>query len=102
MTRKHLTIAAALAALSITGCSAGEPKYKRGDCITPTDSTYSWYGEYARVEGWGKFTGAWEGEWNYSLWFPHYRSGATLFAKSIEDDTKEVRRSMCIRREEDQ
>ena len=66
------------------------PKYEYGDCITPTDSTYSWYGEYAKVEAFVIKSKGHKGS-SYVLWFPEYKSSDVLFMKSfIEADTKKV------------
>jgi len=65
------------------------PKYEYGDCITPTDSTYSWYGEYAKVESFVIESKGNEGR-SYVLWFPEYKSNRSLFRKEIESGTKKV------------
>ncbi len=76
--------------LGFIGCSwlFDQPKYKLGDCITPTDPISSWYGEYARVDD---FSGS-----AYVLWFPNYKSNTAIFMKTIiESDTKKVKGTNC-------
>lgn len=78
--------------LGFMGCSemVDPPKYEYGDCITPTDPTYTWYGEYAKVEAFvvegikGYQSNA------YVLNFPNYLTTRNLFIKEIESDTKKV------------
>ena len=77
--------------VGILGCSEliESPKYEYGDCITPTDSTYSWYGEYAKVEAFVTESKGYKGR-SYVLWFPDYKSANNLFKKEIESGTKKV------------
>jgi len=79
--------------IAFSASSNNEPKYKRGDCITPTDNTYSWFGKYARVEGVGSIDG-FSGK-TYALLFMNYQSNSTIFSKSIERSTKNVERVLC-------
>ena len=81
----------AISLTGITGCSnlIDPPKYEYGDCITPTDLTYSWYGEYAKVEALVIKSKGNAGR-SYVLWFPEYKSDNSLFMKEIELDTKKV------------
>lgn len=82
---------AILLLFGIISCSEviDPPKYKYGDCITPTNESYSWFGEYAKVEA---FVLESKGTKNrsYVLWFPTYKSINNLFNKEIEKDTKKV------------
>ena len=82
---------ALLLLFGIVGCSEllDPPKYKYGDCITPTSETYSWYGEYAKVEA---FVIESKGTKNssYVLNFRTYKSSNNLFMKEIERGTKKV------------
>jgi len=75
----------------ISGCSEllDPPKYKYGDCITPTIETYSWFGEYAKVEA---FVLESKGTKNssYVLNFRTYKPLNNLFMKEIEQGTKKV------------
>ena len=83
--------------LGFIGCSEmfDPPKYQYGDCITPTDSTYSWYGEYAKVEAFVTKAKGVSGS-SYALWFPEYKSDNVLFMKTfIESDTKKVNPKNC-------
>ena len=78
--------------LGFIGCSEmfDPPKYEYGDCITPTDTSASWHGEYAKVEAFVTEAKGIPGS-SYVLWFPEYKSNDTLFQKSyIEANTKKV------------
>ncbi len=79
-----------LGLLTLAGCS----KYESGDCITPTDPFSSWYGQYARVEAFGKVPD-YEGK-AYTLEFPNYNSASKHFTKDIEFDTKAVGLENCL------
>ena len=70
-----------------------QSEYKRGDCITPTDTTYSWYGQYAEVQA---FTVA-EGFRDplYVLSFPNWVSNSAMFGKDIERFTTKVAEDNC-------
>ena len=70
-----------------------EAKYKRGDCITPNKSSYSWYGEFAKVEAYSAIEG-FSGK-NYILLFPNYLSSAVIFSAKIERDTQKVSSDKC-------
>ncbi|EID0695623.1 TPA: hypothetical protein ACMDT1_003447 [Vibrio parahaemolyticus] len=70
-----------------------DAKYQRGDCITPTKPTYSWYGEYAKVEAYSSVDG-FSGK-NYILLFPNYLASAAVFSSNIEKDTKKVSSEKC-------
>jgi len=79
----------------VASCTpSDEGKYKRGDCITPTDPLYSWHGEYAlvdaysRIEGFGK-------EKRYILTFPRSGSGTSIYDKDIELKTLKVSIELC-------
>ena len=75
----------------IIGCSEvlDSPKYKRGDCITPTNENYSWFGEYAKVEAFVLESTVTKNK-SYVLSFPTYKTSNNLFDKEIERDTKKV------------
>ena len=78
--------------LCFIGCSEviDPPKYQYGDCITATDNSASWYGEYAKVEAFVIKSRGFHGS-SYALWFPEYKSNNVLFQKSyIESNTKKV------------
>jgi hypothetical protein len=75
---------------------AEEPKYKRGDCITPIDPAHAWHGQYARVEGSAVFMDFWDQGISYVLWFPRYRSRTNLYAQVIEPETKKVPPRKCV------
>ena len=78
--------------IGFIGCSemVDPPKYEYGDCITPTDLNASWYGEYAKVDGFVIKAKDTKGS-AYALWFPEYENGDVLFQKSyIEANTKKV------------
>lgn len=84
-------VLALLLLFGIISCSEvlDPPKYKYGDCITPTNESYSWFGEYAKVEA---FVLESKGTKNrsYVLSFPTYIPSNNLFNKEIERDTKKV------------
>ena len=94
MKRTSLTLSLLL--IFAGGCSKviDPPKYESGDCITPIDPAYSWYGQYARVEALGKIPD-YEGE-TYTLEFPNYNSADKHFARYIEFDTKAVDLENCL------
>lgn len=66
-------------------------KYDVGDCITPTDTTYIWYGKYAKITGiyevWGKV--------RYTLTFYKYDSSSNLFDIEIDKYTVSVNVIHC-------
>ena len=80
-----------LMVFGIVGCAEvlDPPKYQLGDCITPTDKAYSWYGEYAKVEAYVQKAKGISGS-SYVLWFPNYKSNNNIFVKDIELSTKKV------------
>ena len=65
------------------------PKYQYGDCITPTDKTSSWYGEYAKVDAYVRVADDISGS-AYVLWFPTFKVNRNIFKKEIELSTKKV------------
>jgi hypothetical protein len=76
------------------GASSNEnPKYVRGDCITPIDQKYSWFGKTAKVEAYSSIDG-FSGK-NYILLFTNYQSNSVIFAKSIEFRTKKIDKRLC-------
>lgn len=82
----------ALLVLFVSGCSSERldtsDKYQRRDCITPTDTSYSWYGEVATVEAYSAIDG-FSGKL-YILSFPEYRSNSAIFDPEIEGTTAKV------------
>lgn len=68
-------------------------KYKRGDCITPINKAYSWYGKYATVEAVSKLDGF--AGVNYILLFNNYLSNSAIFSLAIETDTRRVDSAFC-------
>ena len=85
------TLALVLMVFGLVGCAEvlDPPKYQFGDCITPTDKAYSWYGEYAKVEAYVQKAEGISGS-SYVLWFPTYKSNNNMFVKDIELSTKKV------------
>ncbi len=73
---------------------AGESKYSRGDCITPTNKYYSWTGKFARVEAFSEIDG-FSGK-VYILTFPNATSNDSIYGKTIEKDTKLVDKKNCL------
>ena len=70
-------------------------KYERGDCITPINTTYSWYGKYAKVEAFSRIEGVTDSK-AYILSFPFSGSSDSIFNKEIEQYTKRVNVKKCI------
>lgn len=79
--------------LFLVSCSAEQSKYRVGDCLTPTDTGYSWYGEHAKVEAYSKIEG-FSGK-NYILAFPKSISNSAIFSKEIESHTRTANRELC-------
>lgn len=76
------------------GAIANEnPKYTRGDCITPIDQKFSWFGKTAKVEAYSSIDG-FSGK-NYTLLFNNYQSNSVIFTKLIESSTKKVDKKLC-------
>ena len=71
-------------------------KYQRGDCITPTTKTYSWFGEIAEVVAFSKIDGFTDKK-SYILVFPAYLSNAAIFDQVIEDHTMKISNHLCSR-----
>jgi len=69
-------------------------KYERGDCITPTNTIYSWYGKYAKVEAYSRVENVTDSK-AYILSFPFSGSSSTIFNKEIEQHTKRVNPKKC-------
>lgn len=92
MKTKYLLIITALLLPHIATAS-DVYKYKKGDCITPTNSSYSWYGNNARIEAISKIEG-YENV-SYILAFPHSISNSVIFSTSIEKNTKKIPGSKC-------
>jgi len=68
-------------------------KYQRYDCITPIDSSYSWYGEVAIVKAFSTIEG-FSGRL-YILSFPWYQSESVIFDSEIESATVSVPYGRC-------
>jgi len=84
-----------LVSLSVPAwASDNDPKYQRGDCITPIMESYSWHGKYATVEAFSVIDGFTK-EKSYILAFPFNGSNSTIFSKEIESATKKVSSSLC-------
>ena len=74
-------------------------KYKIGDCITPTTSSYSWYGKVAKVRMIG-ITDDHQSSNGYALEFVNDLSNTGMrhygiFSKRIEDNTTVVSVEKC-------
>ena len=87
------TMAAVFSVLLLMSCDGGNGKYQIGDCITPTDPTYTWYGHYATVKAYSAIDGY--RDKNYVLEFHRYNSTNSLFSTSIEAVTKKVSKAKC-------
>ena len=70
-------------------------KYERDDCITPINTTYSWYGKYAKVEAFSRIEGVTDSK-AYILSFPFSGSSDSIFNKEIEQHTKRINIKKCI------
>lgn len=68
-------------------------KYKQGDCITPINKAYSWYGKYATVEAVSSLDGF--AGVNYILLFKNYLSNSVIFSLAIETETRRVDSAFC-------
>jgi len=77
----------------LSGCVDDKSKYIRGDCITPIDHKYSWFGQYAKVESYSSIDSF--SDKNYILLFRNYRSNSVVFSQSIEVKTKKVDKELC-------
>ncbi|EML9988423.1 MULTISPECIES: hypothetical protein [Citrobacter] len=91
---KKILIAATLALVS-SNCLASEEtgKYEQGDCIMASDTNYSWFGEYAKVEAYSRIKG-FAGP-QYILYFPTYKANAVVFGTEIEAHTIKVGKNYC-------
>ncbi|UAT36076.1 hypothetical protein KYD87_04385 [Escherichia fergusonii] len=80
---------------TITACFASdsEGKYVQGDCITANDSSYTWFGEVAKVEAYTYITG-FSGP-KYILYFPYYKADSVVFEPEIENHTIKVPSRYC-------
>ena len=88
-------LAIILVSLSLSSwASDNDPKYQKGDCITPVVESYSWHGKYATVEAYSSIEGLTK-EKSYILAFPFSGSNSTIFSKEIESATKKVKPSLC-------
>jgi hypothetical protein len=47
--KKHFGLVVGAAILLSAVNRAAAMKHQRGDCITPTDKSHSWFGKFARV-----------------------------------------------------
>ena len=74
--------------------SAVTPKFGAGDCITPIDKTFTWYGKFARVDAVSKIEGFSE-ERLYILAFPNAVSNSVLFSLEIEESVARVPVDLC-------
>lgn len=71
-----------------------QPKYKPGDCITPTAGHYTWHGQYAKVQAFSAIEGLTKNN-SYILAFPFYASNHSIYDKEIELFTKKVSKDLC-------
>lgn len=92
---KLLNSILALAVLASPIVAKINPKYKKGDCITPTQSSYSWYGKIARVEAVSHIQG-YEAKQNYVLVILDYKSNSVIFDLNIDSTTKKVDSAQCL------
>ena len=92
MNNKILFSACLIFSSTITQAS-DEQKYSRGDCITPTNETYSWFSKFARVDAFSEING-FSGK-KYILTFPNSVSNDSIFSKDIERDTKLMDKQNC-------
>ena len=86
---------ATLLALASYNCVASDEtgKYEQGDCITAIDTSYTWFGEFAKVEAYSRIKG-FAGP-QYILYFPTYKANAVVFGPEIEGHTMKVPKSLC-------
>lgn len=75
--------------------SAQQPKYHQSDCITPTDSAYSWFGKIARVEAVSKIEG-YGNDKRYILVILNHESKTAIFDRRIEHQTRLVDSVGCM------
>lgn len=93
-TKRLLSLFGLLTIIASSYADDVEPKYKRGDCITPIDVTYTWYGQYARVEAFSSLEGFSLSK-KYILAFPNSISNDAIFYQQIELFTKKVNPKLC-------
>ena len=88
-------IIASILALASTSCMAADEtgKYEQGDCITAIDTSYTWFGEFAKVEAYSRIKG-FAGP-QYILYFPTYKANAVVFGPEIEGHTMQGPNSFC-------
>ena len=91
---KKLIFSVLITFVSLSTHASENPKYSRGECITPTDRSYSWFGKHARVEAFSSIDG-FSGE-NYILAFPDNVSNNSIYGKSIENNTQLVNKEYCL------
>jgi hypothetical protein len=83
-------------AMLIGSCAyAVTPKLAAGDCITPTNRSYSWYGVFARVEAVSRIEG-YGSERRYILSFREFVSNSAILSSEIESNVKRVERTLCV------
>lgn len=85
--------AASLSFLLLTFSAFSYAHYEAGDCITPTETGYSWFGHVAKVIAFSEIDG-YVGK-NYILHFPKYKSGDVIFTTEIEIKTKKIPNYYC-------
>lgn len=81
--------------LILSVAQASAMKYQKGDCITPTDSSYSWFGKIARVEAVSKIDG-FGLEKHYILVILDYKSNSVVFDQDIENVTRKITSRTCL------
>jgi hypothetical protein len=77
--------------------SAATPKFSAGDCVSPVDPTFTWYGKFARVDALSKIEG-FGVEKLYVLAFPNSVSNSVLFSLEIEKSVVKVADYLCVPR----
>ena len=81
--------------LILSSCSS-DPKFKKGDCLTPVNSIEAWFNNYALVEDIYSAKEKRNGNFIYRLHFPRYKSKNNEFGSLwIEDNTIKVDYSYC-------
>lgn len=93
MKTKNLVSATASMCI-IFSAYAAKPMLTTGDCITPTNRSYSWYGAFAKVEAVSAIEGLGP-ERRYILSFREYVSNSSIFSTEIDGHVKVVGRDVC-------
>ncbi len=91
---KKIIILSITAVLFAFSAYAAVPALKAGDCITPTDISYSWHGVFAKVEAVSTIEGHGP-EKRYILSFRRYVSNSAIFNTEIDEYVKQVAKHIC-------